>query len=275
VSYVRCQRCGRPTCPECQRQAAVGIHCVDCVAEAARALPTTRTALGGVRHAGRPVVTLTLIGLCVVSFVLQLVVPTWTARWLFSPVLGFYEPWRFLTAAFLHSPGQYLHIVFNMVALWFVGPMLEQTLGRVRYLTLYLLSAVGGSVGLVLLTSNPHLLAADPSLIARTSLVQASLGASGAVFGLFGAALVVTHRLGGDYRGIIGLIVVNFAIGFVAANVAWQAHLGGLVTGGVLAAAYAYAPKERRALVAFVAPVVVALVLFVATTLKYRSFGIF
>ena len=75
MSYVRCQRCGRPTCPECQRQAAVGIHCVDCVAEAARALPTTRTALGGVRHAGRPIVTLTLIGLCVVSFVLQLVLP--------------------------------------------------------------------------------------------------------------------------------------------------------------------------------------------------------
>ena len=129
MSYVRCQRCGRPACPECQRQAAVGIHCVDCVAEAARALPTTRTALGGVRRDGRPVVTLTLIGLCVASFVLQLVMPTWTARWLFSPVLGFFEPWRFLTAAFLHSPGQYLHIIFNMVALWFVGPTLENTLG--------------------------------------------------------------------------------------------------------------------------------------------------
>ena len=92
-----------------------------------------------------------LIGLCVVSFVLQLVVPDWTVRWLFQPYAAFFEPWRFLTAAFLHSPGQYLHIVFNMVALWFVGPTLEKTLGRARYITLYLMSAVGGSVVLTLL----------------------------------------------------------------------------------------------------------------------------
>ncbi len=248
---------------------------MDCVAEAARALPTQRTALGGVIRPGRPVVTLTLIGLCVASFILQLVVPGWTERWAFSPYAGFHEPWRFLTAAFLHSQTLYLHIVFNMVALWFVGPMLEQVLGRIRFLTLYLLSAVGGSVGLVLLTANPHLLVADPELILRSSLAQASLGASGAVFGLFGAALVVTHRLGGDYRGIIGLIVVNFVIGFIAPGIAWQAHLGGLVTGGLLAAAYAYAPKERRTLVALVAPTVLVIALFVVATLKYQSFGIF
>ena len=260
---MRCQRCGRPTCPECQRQAAVGIHCVDCVAEAARALPTTRTALGGVRHDGRPIVTLTLIGLCVVSFVLQLVVPGWTVRWLFQPYAAFVEPWRFLSVAFLHSETNYLHIVFNMVAIWFVGPMLEQVLGRSRFLTLYLLSAIGGSVGSVLLATD------------MTAMVQFSVGASGAVFGLFGAALVITHRLGGDYRGLIGLIAINFAIGFIATGIAWQAHLGGLITGGVLAAAYAYAPKDRRTMVAFVAPALVAVVLFVAAVLKYSSFDIF
>ena len=260
---MRCQRCGRPTCPECQRAAAVGVQCVDCVAEAARALPTKRSALGGVVRQGRPVVTLTLIGLCVASFVLQLVTSDWTVRWIFSPIAGYLEPWRFLTVAFLHSTSNYLHIVFNMVAIWFVGPLLEQTLGRVRYLTLYLLSAVGGSVGSVLLA---------PDLPA---MAQFSVGASGAVFGLFGAALVVTHRLGGDYRGIIGLIAINFAIGFVATGIAWQAHLGGLVTGAALAAAYAYAPKERRTLVAFAAPVAVAAVLFLAAVLKYRTFDIF
>lgn len=262
MSYVRCQRCGRPACPDCQRAAAVGIQCVDCVAEAARALPAQRTALGGVVRPGPPVVTLTLIGLCVASFVLQLVVPGWTDRWIFSPLIGYHEPWRFLSVAFLHSPDNYLHIVFNMVALWFVGPMLEQVLGRSRFLTLYLLSAVGGSVGSVLLAMD------------LPAMAQLSVGASGAVFGLFGAALVVTHRLGGDYRGIIGLIVVNFAIGFIAAGIAWQAHLGGLVTGGVLAAAYAYAPRERRTLVAFAAPVIVSVVLLVAATLKYQSFGL-
>jgi len=261
VSYVRCQRCGRPTCPECQRQAAVGIHCVDCVAEAARALPTTRTVLGGVRHAGRPVVTLTLIGLCVASFILQLVLPSWTARWLFSPALGFYEPWRFVTAAFLHSPGQYLHIVFNMVALWYVGPTLENTLGRARYITLYLMTAIGGSAGSVLL--------ADASY----SWTTGSVGASGAVFGLFGAILVVSLRLGGDVRGILVLIGINLALGFVMANIAWQAHVGGLVTGGLLAAAYAYAPPDRRRLVAVVAPVVLGALLLVPTVLVYASAG--
>ena len=263
MSYVRCQRCGRPTCPECQRQAAVGIHCVDCVAEAARALPTTRTALGGVRHDGRPIVTLTLIGLCVVSFVLQLVLPGWTTRWLFQPVAAFYEPWRFLTAAFLHSPGQYLHIVFNMVALWFVGPTLENTLGRARYITLYLMSAIGGSVGSVLLAT------------ATDGWGTSSVGASGAVFGLFGAILVVSKRLGGDVRGILVLIGINLALGFVMSNIAWQAHVGGLVTGGLLAAAYAYAPASRRKLVAVLAPVVLGAVLLVATLLTYASIGAF
>ena len=139
-----------------------------------------------------------------------------------------------MTAAFLHSPGQYLHIVFNMVALWFVGPTLENTLGRARYITLYLMSAVGGSVGSVLLASATH------------SWATASVGASGAVFGLFGAILVISKRLGGDVRGILVLIGINLALGFVMANIAWQAHVGGLVTGGLLAAAYAYAPPDRR-----------------------------
>lgn len=263
MSYVRCQRCGRPTCPDCQRQAAVGIHCVDCVAEAARALPSTRTALGGVRHAGRPVVTITLIGLCVVSFILQLVVPTWTARWLFSPIAGYYEPWRFLTAAFLHSPGQYVHILFNMVALWFVGPALETALGRARYITLYLMSAIGGSVGSVLLAGATH------------SWSTASVGASGAVFGLFGAMLVVSKRLGGDVRGILVLIGINLALGFVMANIAWQAHVGGLVTGALLTAAYAYAPVERRRIVAVLAPVVLGAILLGATLAAYASVGAF
>jgi len=233
------------------------------VAEAARALPTTRTALGGVRHDGRPVVTLTLIGLCVVSFVLQLAVPGWTQRWIFSPVLGFYDPWRFLTVAFLHSTSSYLHIVFNMVALWYVGPMLEKVLGRTRLVTLFVLCAIGGSVGsLLLATSNG-------------ALAQLSVGASGAVFGFFGAALVVTHRLGGDYRGILGLIGINLVFGFVVSNIAWQAHVGGLVTGVLLAAAYAYAPRDRRRLVAFVAPVLLALLMYGAALLKYASVGAF
>lgn len=238
------------------------MHCVDCVAEAARTAPQQRTALGGRAHGGRPVVTLTIVALCVVSYVLQWTVPSWTDRWLFSPVAGAFEPWRFLTAAFLHSPSQLLHIVFNMLALWMIGPYLEQTLGRVRFATLYVLSALGGSVAAVLLA---------PAL---DGWYQGMVGASGAVFGLFGAVLVVLRRLGRDARSILGVIVLNGVLGFVLPGIAWQAHLGGLVVGAALGAAYAYAPRERRALVGVLAPVVVAVVLVGATLAVYGAYGL-
>lgn len=261
ASYVRCQRCGRPTCPECQRPAAVGVHCVDCVAEAARNAPQARSALGGRAVQGRPVVTLTIIGLCMVSYALQWLVPGWTNRWVFSPVAGAFEPWRFLSAAFLHSPTLLLHIVFNMLALWMVGPYLEQTLGRLRFATLYVLSAFGGSVAAVLLA---------PAVGGWT---QGAVGASGAVFGLFGAVLVVLRRLGRDARGIVGVLVLNAALSFLP-GIAWEAHLGGLVVGAALGAAYAYAPRHRRRLVAVLVPTVLAVALVASTLAVYGRYGL-
>ena len=178
-------------------------------------------------------------------------------------MLGASQPYRFLTAAFLHSPTSFLHIVFNMVALWTVGPLLEQLLGRARYLTLYLMAALGGSVGAVLLAPVTH------------SWTVAMVGASGAVFGLFGAILVVLRRVGADARGILGVIVINLVISFIPGlGIAWQAHVGGLVVGLLLGFAYAHAPAPRRRLVATVAPAVLAVVLVVATVLTYRSVGL-
>jgi membrane associated rhomboid family serine protease len=234
VSYVRCQRCGRPTCPECQRPAAVGVQCVDCVAQAARSTRSARTAFGATVREGRPVVTLTIIGLCVVSWVLQLTTATWTQQWAFAPVVGQAEPWRFLTAAFLHSTSP-LHILFNMYALWLVGPFLEQAFGRGRFLALYLLAALGGSVGVLLL--------ADPL---SGSWVTPVVGASGAVFGLFGAIIPVLRKLGRDARQIVVLIAINMALPFFVGGIAWQAHVGGLVVGlaigGLSVAKYATVP---------------------------------
>lgn len=208
-------------------------------------------------------VTLTLISVSVGSYLLQLTTPGWTTRWAFSPAIGSVQPYRFLTAAFLHSPASFLHIVFNMVALWTVGPLLEQMLGRARYLTLYLMAAVGGSVGSVLLAP------------LTDSWNVAIVGASGAVFGLFGAILVVLRRVGADARGILGVIVINLVIGFVPGlGIAWQAHVGGLVVGLLLGLAYAHAPAPRRRLVAVAAPAAVAALLVVATVLVYRSFGL-
>ena len=139
--------------------------------------------------------------------------------------------YRLITSAFLPPPGGGLgplDIIFNMWALILVGPALERLLGHARYLTVYLVSALGGSVALYVLV--PYELA---------------LGASGAIFGLFGAWFVVARRLRLDSRWIVTLVVLNLVIGFVVPNIAWQAHLGGMLAGGLLTAAYAYAPREQ------------------------------
>jgi membrane associated rhomboid family serine protease len=259
VSYVRCQRCGRPACPECSVQASVGVQCVDCVREAQRTAPVHRTALGAPLRTGRPVVTYTIIALCLISYVLQLSVDGWTGRLAFSPFTGELEPWRFVTAAFLHST-QIFHMALNMYALWIVGPYLENLLGRARFISLYLLSAVGGHVAVVLL--------ADPL---SASWFTGTVGASGAVFGLFGAIFVVMRRMGQEARGMLVIIGLNLVVGFVVPNISWQGHLGGLVTGAVLGAAYAFAPRERRTLVSIVATVAVAVLLVGAVLLRYSQ----
>jgi len=258
VSYVRCQRCGRPTCPECQRVAAVGVQCVDCVAEAARALPVQRSVLGGRVRAGAPVVTLALIGTCVAVFLLSRVFPGITSALIFAPVIGEREPYRFLTTAFLHA--NFLHIAVNMYALWIVGPYLERMLGRARYLALYLLSALGGSVAVLLL--------AQPDTQAWFTPV---VGASGAVFGAFAAILVVLRRTGRDATQILVLIVINLVLGFVVAGISWQAHLGGLLAGLVLGTVYAYAPKASRTLWSVVGTGVVTAALVLSAMVKYGA----
>ncbi|MFC3300837.1 rhomboid family intramembrane serine protease [Arthrobacter agilis] len=237
VSYVRCQRCGRPACAECQRTAAVGFQCVDCVREQAANAPVQRTAFGGVARGGSPVVTYTLIGICAVVFLLQLVVPGLTRAFSYAPVYtagagGIIpaEPWRMVTAAFLHSPSSFLHIAFNMYALYILGKVLEPAMGRARFLALYLVSAVGGSVGVLLLSN----------------FQQSVVGASGAVFGLFGALFIIQRKRGGDVRQIVVLVGINAVLGFVVPGIAWQAHLGGLLTGAACAAVIAYAPRGAR-----------------------------
>jgi len=239
----------------------VGVQCVDCVREATSAQRTGRTAYGGVlRPDGRPVATIAFIALCVVAHVAQYTVPDFTDRWFYSPFWGHVEPWRFLTSGFLHSEGSILHIVLNMVALWAVGPYLELQLGRARFVTLYLLSELGGSV-VVLLSA----------ALGWSTWYGGVVGASGAVFGLFGAAFVVMWRSGHPAQGILGIIAVNMVFSFVVPGISWQGHLGGLVVGALVAAAYAFAPRERRRLVAVVLPVVVLAMLVAATLWAYEQ----
>lgn len=241
-SYVRCQRCGRPTCPECQRPAAVGIQCVDCVAEGQRSVRQARTVFGGSVTDGRPLATMWIIGICVVVFLLQMVVPGFQNRIAFVPALGQAEPWRFLTSAFAH--GGIAHIAFNMYALWIMGTYLEPMLGRARFIAIYLLSALGGSVMYLLLAapqSYSEALAVGPG-----AWWTSAVGASGAVFGLFGAFLVLQRRLGRSAAGMWVIIGINAVIGFVPGfNIAWQAHLGGLITGAASAGVIAYLGRGR------------------------------
>jgi membrane associated rhomboid family serine protease len=263
VSYVRCQRCDRPACPQCQRPAAVGIQCVDCVREQARATPSVRTVFGGRSSGGRPVVTQAIIGLCVLLYLAQLAPGSGvTAALELAPGRVAQEPWRLLTSAFLHSPSLVLHIVFNMLVLYQVGPWLEQALGRARFAALYLVSALGGSVGYLLL-------GVDASFPA--ALQPPVVGASGAVFGLFGAMLVLTRSLGRRDQALIGTIAINFVLGVLIPNVAWQGHLGGLVVGALAALVIARAPASRRATVQWGGLAAITVVLLVVATWRIAA----
>jgi membrane associated rhomboid family serine protease len=249
ATYVRCTRCNRFICPECMRDAAVGHQCAECVNTGAKTVRQPRTRFGGVPSA-TPLVTYVLIAVNVVMFALQTMSADLQRELvLFSPAVADGEWYRLLTSAFLHYGTT--HILFNMWALYVVGPPLEAALGRLRFTSLYFMSALGGSVLVYLLSS----------LGAQTA------GASGAVFGLFGATFVVGKRLNLDVRWVIGLIVLNLAFTFViplvsSQNISWQGHIGGLVTGAAIAAAYAYAPRKSRTGVQ-VAATVGVLLLFV------------
>ncbi len=242
VSYVRCQRCHRPACPECQRPAAVGIQCVDCVREGQRSTRQGTTVFGGGVTDGRPLVTQVIIGICVVVYLGQLFIPGLTRSIEFVPYLGDTEPWRFLTSAFAHSPGFIFHILFNMYALWIMGSYLEPLMGRARFVASYLVTALGGSVG--------YLLLAFPRTATQVAQqgygpwTTGVVGASGAVFGLFGAFLLLQRRLGRSSAGMFVTLAINAVLGFMIPNIAWQGHLGGFITGLACGAVIAYTGRR-------------------------------
>ncbi|MFR0351978.1 rhomboid family intramembrane serine protease [Streptomyces sediminimaris] len=257
-SHVRCTRCDRYICPDCMREAAVGHQCVECVKEGARSVRRARTVFGG-RIAAVPVVTYILIGLNVLAYVGESVRPGIVDRfemlgrglagpdgahyvWQAAHPAGYHpegvvdgEWYRLLTGAFLHLPvteGTFgiLHIVMNMVALWNLGRIVEYQLGRVRYVALYLLSALGGSVLVLLIAPDTP-----------------TLGASGAIFGLGAAYYVMARRLGADMRPVNRFMAGLLLWLLISAGLtSWQGHLGGLLAGGVLTLAYAYAPRDQR-----------------------------
>ncbi|AKU14932.1 rhomboid family intramembrane serine protease [Luteipulveratus mongoliensis] len=244
VAYVRCQRCERPTCPACQRPASVGIQCVDCVKEQQRSTPAMRSVFGGRAVQGRPIITIGIIAICVVVWVGQLASDRVTSDLAFAPFVGDNEPWRFLTAAFVHQPDWPMHILFNMYALWICGQYLEPLLGRLRFVALYLIAALGGSVGYLMLASVPSV----GEDWRGTGWFTPTVGASGAVFGLFAAVVVLNRHLGRDVTPMLLMIAINAAIPFFVDGIAWQAHVGGAITGAAVAGIIAALGRERRQL---------------------------
>jgi membrane associated rhomboid family serine protease len=216
------------------RSAAVGHQCVECVQAGARTVRQPRTHFGGRQRSAVPVLTYALIAINVLAFVLQMAsgnLEKQLALW--PPAVADGQFYRLVTSAFLHYGAT--HLLFNMWALYVVGPPLEMWLGRLRFGSLYALSGLGGSV-LVYLVS---------------PLDTATAGASGAIFGLFGATFVVGKRLAFDVRWVMVVIAINLVFTFLvpamsSQRISWQAHVGGLVTGGLVAAAYVYPPRERR-----------------------------
>lgn len=270
-TWVRCTRCERPVCPDCMRAASVGFQCPECVAEGRRSTREARTAFGGRLTGDTSTVCLLLVAVNVAVFVGGAVVGQGQLRALFGNVPGPVllelggqpagvatgEYYRLFTAAFLHAG--VLHLLLNMFALATLGPPLESALGRLRFAALYLLSALGGSVAGFLLAP-------------ATTL---SVGASGAIFGLFGAYYVVVRRLGGPTGSILGLLAVNLVITFALPFIDWRAHLGGLVTGAVLAVALVHAPRgRRRNLVQGGACAAVAVALVAAVLLRRGAIGL-
>jgi membrane associated rhomboid family serine protease len=266
-AHVRCTRCNRRICPDCMISASVGFQCPDCLREGSKSLRQGRTTFGGRVVADTALITKALIGVNLAVFlllyfggdtytwrvVLQAVAPSFSGDGLGGVANG--ESYRLLSAAFAHRA--VLHFALNMFALWIFGQVLERLLGPGRFLTLYLLSALGGS--LVSYAFNPPL--------------QGSLGASGAIFGLVGAMLVVQRRLNYNTGGLLAYIGILIVFGFVVPNIDWKAHLGGLVTGLVLSAAFVYAPKERRTVYHVAASVAVLALIVVGVVLRTSALG--
>ena len=265
-SFVLCQRCLRTICPECQTPAAVGVICPECMAaERKNRTPAqkkaerrwrSRPAMGTARS-GNPVVTYTLLLVTSIIGLLQMVPGIGgaiTQQLLFAPAylypdlfLAPFEPWRMLTAVFAH--GGFIHLGLNMLALWMLGQSLEPMLGRTRYLALYLISGLGGSVMVAILAPGSW-----------------TVGASGAIFGLLASLLIIGRHIGANVTGILVILGINFAFGLFVGGISWQAHLGGAVVGALVALIYVKTKRrEQRTLqIILLSALVVLLIVVVA-----------
>src|SRR5438105_5189141 len=222
---LSCSECGRPICTECMTVAPVGLRCPEHSGKpqgAARVRSTVQRA--GYAGTGS-LVTKLLIGINVVVYLAEIATGSggtslsgsvYEKGALFGPDVANGDWWRLITSGFLHA--NILHLGMNMLILWLVGAPLEEMLGRARYLLLYFVSLLAGAAGALL-----------------QAPLSPTVGASGAIFGLFGALLVVEYFATGRIVGsqAFGLIAINLIFSFTFSGISWGGHIGGLV-GGIL-----------------------------------------
>jgi len=218
--------------------APVGFQCRECVAAATQSAPVYQvrgdTIVGGAKNT--PYVSYTLVGLCVAIFLAQLAtglndsVGQFGMRPFLISVDG--QWYRLLTSAFMHWT--FLHLAFNMLVLILLGPPLERAFGHLRFSALYILAALGGGVASYCFSPQ----------------ATASVGASGAIFGLMGALVTAGRHLRVDVRQVLILLGINLVIGFISGgNIDWRAHLGGLAVGALVGALFAYASAKSGAII--------------------------
>ncbi|HEU0206954.1 MAG TPA: rhomboid family intramembrane serine protease [Pseudolysinimonas sp.] len=264
-SFIHCQRCGRTICPQCQTLAAVGVQCPECVREGRQQVAASRPGLLSrlIGSGSTPVVTYVLIALCVLSYLIQWISGgALTTAWVLDPRVMASEPWRLLTSAFLHSTSFIPHLLLNMYALFIFGPPLERFLGRARYLALYLVGAVGGGLGVVLVYQLAIATGgASTKWLGGLLEPATALGASGAIFALMGALLVLRRAMGLQLTQILIVVGINVVFGFVVRGIAWEDHLAGLGAGAAVAAVYLATrrPGQKARQIAGVAGIVVGI----------------
>ena len=228
VTGLSCSECGRPICTECMTMAPVGIRCPEHSGKAQGAQRVTRGVQRAAFEGTGAKVTKALVAINVAVYVAELVTgggvngtgsTIYLHGVLYGPLVEQGDWWRLLTAAFLHYGP--VHLLLNMFGLYWFGSLLEQRIGAARYLMLYLVSGLAGSAG-ALLWSNGFL--------------TPTVGASGAIFGILGAGLVLERQRDYVFGGsAMGVIIINFVLTFSISSISKGGHIGGLV-GGILCA---------------------------------------
>ena len=249
---VTCTRCDRPICTDCMVSAPVGWQCPECL-KGAPPVRRMRDVQGGAFSltSDTPYATYTVLATCVALYLGQQVSDLTDRGVVVASMVADGELWRVVTSGFLH--GGLIHLLFNMLILFQIGTALEGRLGRARFLGVYFFSLIGGSIGAMLLQAP----------------TTASLGASGAVFGLMGAVVVLSRRGRSPIESsVAGLLVINLVITFVLPGISIGGHLGGLVAGvlgGLVIRVAGERADRRRVLLATGVLVVLTLSLFAAS----------